>query len=102
MFSCKLYHNLLQTIILRIVISFQCWAVEYDLIAQRAVVDLKSVTSIWAHLDMLSLNDVSYEHIASHCFPRMLLRILSDPMCYHRLYGVLGSVLILSQTQTWR
>ena len=54
MFSYKLYHNLLQ-----IFIPFQHWAVEYSLIAWGGVLDLKSVTSFWAHLDRLSPNGVS-------------------------------------------
>ena len=33
--------------------------IEYDLIARKASVDLKSVTLIQAHLDRLSLDDVS-------------------------------------------
>ena len=62
--SYKLYHNvlqivILQTIILQIVISFQRWAIEYGLITYRTSVDLKSATSLWAHLDRLSLDDVS-------------------------------------------
>ena len=54
MFSYKLYHNILETII-----SFQHWAVKYGLITQGVAVDLKSVTSIRAHLDGLSPDDVS-------------------------------------------
>ena len=54
MFPYKLHHNLLQTII-----SFQRWVVEYGLIARGAAMDLKSITSIRAHLDKLSLDDNS-------------------------------------------
>ena len=57
--SCKLYHNILQAVILQTVISFQRWAVEYGLIACRTLVDLKSVTLLQAHLNRLSPDDVS-------------------------------------------
>ena len=72
--SCKQYHILLQT-----VISFQHWVMEYDLIAQGTLVDLKSVTSIRAHHNWLSPNDVSQEYIAFHYL--MLLGILFLTPC---------------------
>mgnify|MGYP007088643034 CR=1 FL=1 len=59
MFSYKLYHNLLQTVILQTIISFQHWVMKYGFIARGTSVDLKSVTSIQAHLDRLSPDDVS-------------------------------------------
>ena len=76
MFPYKLHHNLLQTII-----SFQRWVVEYGLIARGAAMDLRSITSIQAHLDKLSLDDISYEYIASHFIPCMLLRIFLLNLC---------------------
>lgn len=77
MFSCKSYHNLFQIVILQIAtfvpsklycnllqtvisqIVLLALAMKYGLITKGAAVDLKSVTSIRAHLDRLSLDDVS-------------------------------------------
>ena len=62
-----MYHILLQIVFLQIVISFQCWAVEYGLITRETSMDLKSITSIQADLNRLSPDDASQEYIVSHC-----------------------------------
>lgn len=61
---CKLYLLFLQTIILQIssyncVSSFQRWAMKYGLIACVADVDLKSFSSVRAHFDGLSFDEVN-------------------------------------------
>ena len=76
--SYKLYHNVLQIVILQTIVSkscklssykllflnltnyhILCWAMEYGFSARGTSMDLKSVTSLRAHLDRLFLDDVS-------------------------------------------
>ena len=73
----------------------------YELIAHGAKVDLRSFPSVRAHFDGLSSEEVSRNSTFSYYF---LLHVskgpLSDPMCCHRSYGVLGMVFLLLQTLT--
>ena len=56
-------------------IRFQCWAIQYGLITHGANVDLKSFSSIRAHFERLSSNEVSQHFNASRYFSCMSLRV---------------------------
>lgn len=83
---CKLYLLFLQTIILQIssyncVSSFQRWAMKYGLIACVADVDLKSFSSVRAHFEGLSFDEVNWSSLFLITSPCMFLRNFLLTLC---------------------
>ncbi|KAL0010984.1 hypothetical protein SO802_006092 [Lithocarpus litseifolius] len=68
--------------------NFECWAVEYGLIARGVAVDLRRVTSLWANLDRLSPDDegsAASALIDPPCLPRSVYAYSPDGFAWECL-----------------